>query len=157
MEEFTLDFTNIKLDQLGYVYKDINKQAKLMEDLYNIPKFGYIDVTSGELNYRGNKSIISTKIGFSRMFNIQIELIQWIEGDCLYKEFLDEGREGLHHVSFYVTDLQKYTDNYKKRGIEVIQSGSIGNQYFAYLDTEKSFGIIIELQETISRRRKKKK
>lgn len=155
MKEFRFDLNNLKIDQLGYVYRDIKKQAQIMESMYNMPKFGFIDVSANEFIYRGKKSIVSSSIGFSRLFNVQIELIQWQDGECAYKEFLDKGREGLNHISFYVNGLQDYISEFKNRGIKILQSGKISNQHFVYLDTEKTFGIIIELQETISKRRKK--
>ena len=89
------------------------------------------------------------------MFNTQIELQQWKSGDSLFKEFLDQGKEGLHSVGAYVEDLQLYIDELKKKGIEVLQSGQIGKQWFAYFDTEKTFGILLEFQQTVKRRKKK--
>ena len=156
MNDFLFDIANLKLDQLGYVFKDIRKQAKIMKSIYNMPQFGFIEGNLQEFYYRGKKSTASATIGFSRMGNLQIELIQWHEGDCIYKEFLDEGREGLQHVSYFVKGLHDYVEDFNKKGIEVIQSGILLDRHYFYLDTEKTFGTIIELQETISRRRKKK-
>jgi hypothetical protein len=37
--EVKLDLSNLKIDQFGYVYKDIGKQARILETYFNMPKF----------------------------------------------------------------------------------------------------------------------
>ena len=150
-----IDLRNFKVDQLGFVFKDIEKHAKILENLFNIPKFTFLPPFSNMVKLRGKEISTTTKIGFSRNFNTQIELIQPIEGESLYKEFVDQGREGLHHISLFIEDLQLYIDQFQRFGYEVIYSGQIGKRVWAYLDTEKDLGLILELQETITRRKKK--
>jgi len=52
----------------------------------------------------------------------------------------------LHHVSLYTNDLAPLLADYEKAGIGVIQSGKFGKDEFYYLDTERLFGIILEVQ-----------
>ena len=150
-----IDISNLKIGQYGYVFKNVEKQAEIMESLYGIPKFAILIDEDYPIKYRGKESKISTKIAISRFFNTQIELIELVNGDCIYKEFLDAGREGLQHVSFFVEDLDLYIDAFTKCGFEVIHYGQIGKQRFAYFDTEESFGLLLEFQETVKRKRKK--
>ncbi len=155
-DEITLDLSKIKIDQLGYVYKDVEAQAKIMEKAFNMPKFTFLPSHPHTIKYRGKDSEIVTKIGISRMFNTQIELIQLIEGEAVYKEFLDQGKEGFQHVSLFVEDIEVYADFFKKQGYELVQAGNVGKQYFYYFDTTDALGFMFEVQETRSRRRKKK-
>ena len=154
MEEFKINLGNLKVDQLGFVYKDIEKQAKIFETLFNIPKFAIIPETTEIVKYRGKDGEVNTKIAISRQFNTQIELIQPISGESIHKEFLDKGREGLHHISFYVENLEAYIEFFEKRGLEMIYYGKVGKQVYAYFDTEEALGMLLEIQET--RKRKKK-
>ncbi|GAH96625.1 unnamed protein product, partial [marine sediment metagenome] len=39
--------------------------------------------------------------------------IQLIEGESIYKEFLDQGREGLHHISLFVEDIDSYIEYFE--------------------------------------------
>lgn len=150
-----IDLSNLKIDQFGYVYKDVEKQARIMENLFNIPKFTIMPSISGTIKYRGKDSDVTYKIAFSRNFNLQIELIQLVEGKCIYREFLDQGREGLHHVAIFVEGMQSYIELFEKLNYPVIQSGQIGRQAYAYFDTEESIGILLEIEETLKRQRKK--
>ena len=155
-QNFEFNLGNLKVEQLSYVYKDIKKQAKIMEDLYGIPNFAQMEnITHQDAKYRGKEVTIVLDYAFSRLLNVQIELQQWKSGDSLFKEFLDQGKEGLHSIGVYVEDLELYIDEFKRRGIEVLQTGQVGKQKFVYLDTEKTFGVLLEISTTLKRRRKK--
>ena len=155
MEEFKINFGNLKVAQLGFVYKDIEKQAKIFETLFNVPKFAVLPETTDIVKYRGKDGEVNTKIAISRQFGSQIELIQHISGDCIYKEFLDQGREGLHHISLFIENIEAYIEYFEKQGLEMIYSGSLGKQVYAYFDTEEMLGMLLEVQETRKRRKKK--
>ncbi|MGB5912388.1 MAG: VOC family protein [Promethearchaeia archaeon] len=155
-QNFEFNLGNLKIDQLSFIYKDIKKQAKIMENLYGIPKFAQMEnITHQDATYRGKKVSIIVDYAFSRIFNVQIELQQWKSGDCLFKEFIDQGKEGLHSIGVYVDDLEAYVDEFKKKGIDVLQTGQVGKQKFVYLDTEKTFGVLLEISTTVKRRKKK--
>ena len=156
VENFEFNFGNLKIDQLSFIYKDIKKQAEIMENLYGIPKFAQMEnITHQDATYRGKEVTIIVDYAFSRLLNVQIELQQWKSGDCLFKEFIDQGKEGLHSMGVYVDDLESYIDEFKKKGIEILQTGQVGKQKFVYLDTEKTFGVLLEISTTIKRRKKK--
>ena len=156
VENFVFNLGNLKVDQLSFVYNDIKKQAKIMEELYGVPTFAQMEnITPQDVTYRGKEVSITLDYAFSRLLNVQIELQQWKGGECLFKEFIDQGKEGLHSISIYVDDLEAYTDEFKKRGVDVLQTGQVGKQKFVYLDTEKTFGYLLEISTTVKRRRKK--
>jgi len=155
-QNFEFNLGNLKIDQLSFVYKDIKKQAEIMEKIYGIPKFAQMeDITHQDATYRGKEVTIIVDYAFSRLLNVQIELQQWKSGDSLFKEFIDQGKEGLHSIGVYVDDLDRYIDEFNNKGIKVIQTGQIGKQKFVYLDTEKTFGFLLEIQTTVKRKRKK--
>ncbi len=153
-----IDFNlgNLKIEQLSYVYKDIKKQAKIMEELYNIPRFAQMEnISIIDATYQGKEVEPVLDYAISRLFNVQIELQQWKSGECIFKEFIDRGKEGLHSIGVYVEDLDVYIEEFNKRGIKVLQTGQTGKQKFVYLDTEKTFGILLEISTTVKRRKKK--
>jgi len=154
MEEFKINFDNLKVDQLGFVYKDIEKQAKIFETLFNVPKFAIIPETTDIVKYRGKDGEANIKVALSRHLGIQIELIQHISGDSIYKEFLDQGREGFHHISLFIENIEAYIEYFEKQGYEMIYYGEIGKQVYAYFDTEETLGMLLEVQETRKRRKK---
>jgi len=76
------------------------------------------------------------------------ELPQPLEEPSIYREWLDEHGEGLHHVAVMLHDFEESTE-LKKRfdevGASVLMGGRIGETIeFYYLDTEPSLKIILE-------------
>jgi len=154
MEE--TDLGNLKIDQLGYVYKDIKKHAKILEEQLDLPKFAFLENKPTPYLYRGKETTMQTIIGFSRSLNVQIELIQHVKGDCIFKEFIDAGKEGLHHFGVFVEDVDTVLEKYTNKGFGVVHQGlTAGVQKVAYIDTYDQLGVYIELQQTMKRRRKK--
>ena len=145
----------LKVDQLGFVYKDIKKQARLLESKFNLPQFIFTEEKSHSFKYRGEESEVILNVGISRMGNTQIELIQLIEGECLHKEFLDQGKEGFQHIGTYVDNVQQAVEEFRRIEIEPVQTGTAVHHFFAYMDIKKYFGTYIELLELVKRKRRR--
>lgn len=92
MNEINADLGNLKIYQLGYVYKDVEKQAKIMETNYGVSKFMVFDPVDVDVNYRGVDKVIKMRAAFGRIFDTEIELLQPVEGESIYTEFLDQGK-----------------------------------------------------------------
>ena len=79
---------------------------------------------------------------------IVFELLQPLEGPSIYKEWLDEHGEGLHHVAVMVPTHEQADQtraHFQELGAEVLMGGRIGETIqFYYLDTEPSLKVIIE-------------
>ncbi|MBY9016450.1 MAG: VOC family protein, partial [Candidatus Lokiarchaeota archaeon] len=141
---------------LGFVYRDIDKQAKIMESIFGFSEFIFGEWKTYPMKIRGNDSEITFRMAFSRLGSTQVELIQWKSGDCTYKEFLDKGNEGLHHIACYVEDTDSYIKEFEKIGIGIIQEGEVLFTRITYMDTQNTFGTIVELLEKPKRKKKKK-
>jgi hypothetical protein len=70
-------------------------------------------------------------------------------------QYLDQGKEGLHHIMLYVENVQQSIKDFEKIGIKPIQTGRTLRHIFAYMDITEFFGIIIELLELMKRKRKR--
>jgi hypothetical protein len=73
-------------------------------------------------------------ISLSYIGDLQLELIEPVEGDSIYREFLADRGPGLHHGCWEVQDLA--TTMAQATDYEVVQSGSMadGEIRFAYLE-----------------------
>ena len=60
------------------------------------------------------------------------------DAPSMYKEFLDFGREGLQHMSYWTRDYQTLYDRALSLGYKVGHEGQIGGEQgrFAYFDTQ---------------------
>ncbi|UCC18945.1 MAG: VOC family protein [Promethearchaeota archaeon] len=150
------DFDNLKISQLGFVYKDVRKQASLMEQFFGIPKFTVLGPLEMKILLRGKETKWTATGAFSQLFNgVEIELVQPESGESIHQEFLAQGREGLHHIRYNVDDLPAVINKFEKEGIEIIQSGKIIGLKYAYMNTEPLLGIIIEFSAVKKGRRRR--
>lgn len=124
-----------KVDQIGIVVKDAEKSAKFYEKFFG-PK---------TLEFEFELDRAKLKFVFFQVGEVQLELIQVLKGENIHSKFLKERGEGIHHLGFFVDDLEKELEAFKREGFEVLWRSEIGMTKFAYLDTEKTFGILLEL------------
>jgi hypothetical protein len=86
------------------------------------------------------------RLALADVGGVQWELLQPLEGDSIYTEFLAQKGEGLHHVALIVDDYEKTVAALGKEGIGILMSGDIqGGRSYAYLDTERDLGAIVEI------------
>ncbi|WP_327145385.1 VOC family protein [Nocardia sp. NBC_01327] len=138
------------ITQLGYVVRDIKTEMQRWIDQGVGPWFYVHDVQTDNFTYRGAPSPMKMSVALANSGDLQIELIQpRNDAPSLYKEFLDSGREGLQHIAYWTKDFQGLYDKALALGYTVGHEGCIGGELgrFAYLDTEKSLGHIIEISD----------
>jgi len=152
-----IKFSELKIGQLGYVYKNIEKQAKLMEETLGLPKFQIIDVPNLDTKFRDKRTIVDIKVGFSQFGMFELELIQWVDGDSIYKEFLEQGKEGLHHYGVYVENLESYSTKMKEMGFQSVNASQFVNLKWDYFDTTDVLGVCLEFIEKTKMRARKKR
>lgn len=101
-----------------------------------------------EMTFRGEEEGFAFTFALCEVSPITHELIQPISGPNSYEEFLAERGEGLHHLSYLVGDIDDEISRMEARGFAVLQSGrgfgEGGDGAFAYFDTERALGFILE-------------
>jgi len=126
-----------KVDQIGVVVRNVEKTAKFYEKLLKQEPLPPIEFETGN---------VKLKIVFFQLGEVQLELIQVLEGENIHTKFLREKGEGLHHLGFFVKNLEETLAALKKEGLEILWRGeALGVTKFAYLDTEKTLGVTLEL------------
>jgi len=93
------------VNQVGFVVKDLKKALELYEPLFG--PFVEMDAADMEWEYRGKPAMSSLKIAFAKSGDVEIELIEWVSGETPHKEFIDAGREGMHHLRFMVDKVEE--------------------------------------------------
>jgi len=80
--------------------------------------------------------------------DLGFELLQPLEGPSIYRDWLEQRGEGLHHVAVMLHDFAesaRLRERFAEVDAPVVMGGRIGETIeFYYLDTEPSLKIIIE-------------
>ena len=139
-----------KFDQIGIVVRDIEKAAKLYRELFNFK--GQINIVEQDATvlYKGKEATFKMLKIMQHFGGKQFEIVEVLEatGPNLYSEFLNEGKEGLHHLGIYTKEADKLIEQFKNKfNIDVIQVGKLGKLTFSYLDTRDFLGYYVEILE----------
>jgi methylmalonyl-CoA/ethylmalonyl-CoA epimerase len=99
--------------------------------------------------YRGRPADVSMKLAFGKSGEVEIELIQILSGASPHQEFIDQGREGMHHLRFRADDCDRWVEKMKPLGYQSIWYKAwpeLGNCKCAYMERPGD-PLIIELFE----------
>lgn len=139
------------VDQVAVVVRDLDEAcrryaAKLGVGPWDIYTYGPHRLHT--MTYRGNDQSYVMKLALAFVGPTMYELIEPISGPNVYQEFLDQRGEGLHHLGYYVPDIDAEILAMADKGYPLLQSGRgfgvDGDGAYAYFDTEHELGCIIE-------------
>lgn len=126
------------VDQIGIAVKDIDKVIETWSSMFGIGPWTFRDISGTDAKGRSWKA----RLAFAYLGPLQIELIQPLEGRIIQSRFLETLGEGVHHLGFYVNDVDGEVANLQAQGAKLLLTDP-GN--FAYLDSGGTRGIIFEL------------
>jgi methylmalonyl-CoA/ethylmalonyl-CoA epimerase len=140
-----------RLVQIGIVVADRDRTTQLLTSLFGMGPFRlaeWPDRPEARYYYRGSEERIRLKQAFVQLGDVEVELIQPLEGRNAYQDFLDQTGGGIHHVLFEVPDIDPVILELDKAGITVLQwgTGIRPGTRWALLDTQKSLGFLVELR-----------
>ena len=140
-----------EIRQAGYVVDDIEAAMDYWSRVLGVGPFFYKEqVPIENYMYRGESYRPHNSVALANSGDLQIELIQQRnDAPSMYKEFLDSGREGLQHMSYWSRDYQGLYDRALSLGYKVGHEGQIGGEKgrFAYFDTEAHPGTVVEISD----------
>ncbi|KPK65547.1 MAG: hypothetical protein AMK73_02660 [Planctomycetes bacterium SM23_32] len=105
---------------------------------------------------RGEPADYKMRVALSHVGSMRVELIEPLEGDTVYHEFVEKHGYGIHHVGVLTDDMAASLKAAAEAGLAMTQDGAgfgpDGDGHYAYLDTEGLIGTTIELIERPKRR-----
>lgn len=139
--------------QVGYVVRDFDATVRHWTDVMGVGPFYLfptpIDFSRLELRGRpmANKDLVG-RAALAYSGDTQIEIILPGSAPSPYHEFLDSGRQGVHHVGVDCSDFDEQLAHATKSGIEPAVVGELPGFRFAYLGTDVGYpGAMLELIE----------
>jgi methylmalonyl-CoA/ethylmalonyl-CoA epimerase len=131
------------IDQVGFVVKSLAESERRYGALFG--PFTRMNGSVQGARYRGRLCDVELGLLFGRSGDLEIELIEWQGGESPHGEFIQSGREGMHHLRYRVDDTDGWIGQlasieyhpiwYKKLTDDIV---------FAYLEREGD-PLLIEL------------
>jgi len=129
--------------------KKINHIAIAVNNIEEAAKF-YQNVLG--LNLSGIEMVAAqkTRVGFFKIGESNIELVQPAESDSPLVKFLETKGQGIHHICFEVDDVEAEVKAYLEKGATLIDQKprpGAHNTKVAFIHPRSSGGVLIELCE----------
>lgn len=134
------------LFQQAWVVRDLDAAAAAMQETMGCSEFTRFTMDE-KWDLRGREVRGSLSLGFCRAGDVQIELMQPLEGEGIQREFLVAHGPGFHHLAAIVPDLDAGVDAARGDGFVPVMSGGFGSVRVCYLDTYSALGYYVELIE----------
>ena len=136
--------------QVGVIVADIEAKAKAWADVLGLP-IPEIMITAGydvaQTEYEGEASPARAKLAFFNLGQVDLELIEPIDGPSTWKDQLDQHGDSLHHIAFVIDGMQEKVAYLNTKAIPLIQRGEYTGGRYAYLDGTGPLGTVLELLE----------
>lgn len=154
-----LPFLKKGVVQIAFIVKDLHETIENYYKYFGIAPWHiyiYGKPLVKKMTLYGKETEYKMKVGLSYFGDMRIELIEPLEGDTLYKKFVEEHGYGVQHLGFLVGNMEEAIKTAEEAGFKMIMDGSgfgpDGDGHYAYLDTEDTIGITVELIERPKRR-----
>jgi len=136
------------LSHVGIVVKDVDKTIKFLSSIWDIgPTQTIVYSPSKEELIVGEP--FTAKIGSVNLGTVMLELIQPLEGESIWSDFLKAKGEGVQHIAFGVSNYDEVVSKLQEQGNKMVVGGSYEGVRWCFFDT-KPGGILVEFRDEYS-------
>ena len=140
--------------QIAYAVPDARGAARRWaDDLGAGPFFVRPHIAVVDVVHRGRPSTFDHTSAYGQWGSIMVELVEdHGAGPSVVRDLYATGESGLHHLAFFVDDLDRSVADLGALGHEVAMSASTaGGLRFLFVDAVASYGHFLELYELTPR------
>ncbi|MFV0566846.1 MAG: methylmalonyl-CoA epimerase [Flavobacteriaceae bacterium] len=130
-----------KIEHIGIAVKSLEQSNALFSALLNTESYK-TETVGGE----------GVKTAFFKVGETKIELLEALDQNSPISKFIEKHGEGIHHIAFYVNDIEAETQRLKKQGFVVlneIPKKGTDNKRVVFLHPKSTNGVLIELCQEI--------
>lgn len=136
-----------KLVHVCIVTDDIDKTKGKLAEWLGIAAPETVVVPVWDVKYDGEPSKLGCRqMGF-QIGNFMVEIIEPNEEPSAWNDYLKKNGPGLHHLAFEVSNLEKVTEDFKKEGVRVVQSGCFEGGSYIYVEALDQIGTYLEIMQ----------
>jgi hypothetical protein len=134
--------------QIGMVVRDLEATIKRYVDDFGIGPWTIFEVgpeNAPNLQHEGKPLEGRCRSAAAMVGSVMWELTQPLDDKGIFARFLREKGEGVHHIAVHTADYHGLVGEFEKRGDTFPLSGSFAGVDVAYLPTQESHGILLEV------------
>ena len=140
------------IKQTAFVTHDIEATAQEWVDIHGIGPWFIYTVDIPDTKYGEQFIPLKARMALAQSGSQQIELIEPSENPSIYTEFIDAGKEGMHHICYWA-NIDDARTHFNSIGYEEAQYGvtSNGNEFlYVYGSQDIPFIEIVDPNESMS-------
>jgi methylmalonyl-CoA/ethylmalonyl-CoA epimerase len=132
------------------VVNDIEKTKSYYESIGIGPWMEYPPLAEyTKLRVIDEKGFFTSRFVYTKIGDLQLQLVQPGEGKTIYKEFLEKMGEGVFHIGFEVADINIVDKRLTDNGLKILASGRRDDgSGFSYYDTKQDAGVTLLIRQT---------
>lgn len=130
-----------KIEHIGIAVKDLETSNQLFAQLFGKKHYKIEEVASE-----------GVKTSFFKSGPNKIELLEATKPNSPIAKFIEKKGEGIHHIAFAVSDIEKEIKRLKSEGFTVLNETpkrGADNKLVAFLHPKTTNGVLIELCQEI--------
>ena len=137
--------------QIAYAVSDIFRGVdKWIKDFGAGPFFIAEHIPIKNVIYRGQPSELDITVAYGQWGEIMIELVQDNgEGPSIIRDLYPPQKSGLHHLAYFVNDMDLVSAKLVEEGYVLAMSGQAGENRFQFFDAISEMGHFLEIYEPI--------
>jgi methylmalonyl-CoA/ethylmalonyl-CoA epimerase len=142
--------------QVGAVVADLDQSIKFLTEIFAIGPFRVVEwPPAGRSDmqrfYHDEPANFTARMAFTEIGPVELELIQPVEGQSIWADYLREHGPGIHHIRFNTYDMEPVKTYLAQHGVGVAQwgSGIRPGTSWANFDTEALIGFTIEVMQAL--------
>jgi len=129
-----------EVGQVAVVVENLDKAVQYYTKTLNMGPFVELEYKPERAILKGKEISFKFKLAFVNWGKINFEIVEVMEGEVQHKEFLKKTGGGVHHLGFYVDNMQGWIDHFSKKGVPVLLDlegivGPRGRRRAVFFDT----------------------
>jgi len=141
----------IKVKAIYQISLSVKNLDETMENYWNIFGIGPWDVIEcvppalHDLTYYGKPAKHTHRDGLTMVGPVELELVQPISGDTVYRDHICKHGDGINHIAFKVDNVDEAKKIFEEEGFPCVQSGKVSSDgAYAYFDTRGPLKVLWE-------------
>jgi methylmalonyl-CoA/ethylmalonyl-CoA epimerase len=126
-----------KLEHIGIAVKNLDESNALFARLLGKPHYKTEEVASE-----------GVRTSFFEIGGVKIELLEATREDSPIAKFIEKKGEGIHHLAFDTSDIQKSVTHYVEDGFTALNlqpKDGADNKLITFLHPKTTNGVLVEL------------
>lgn len=134
--------------QIGMVVRDLDATIRRYVDDFGIGPWTIFEVgpeNAPNLMHDGKPLEGRCRSAVAMVGSVMWELTEPLDDKGIFARFLAEKGEGVHHIAVHTANYHDLVAEYERRGETFPLSGSYSGIDVAYLPTDRTHGVILEI------------